>query len=446
MIQTITALGGVGKTQIVLEYAYRYAAEYKYIWWIRTENEFTVLADYKDFALKRKLLSPEEQDSKIIFETVLNWMDNNSDWLFIYDNAEDIDESTRWWPRNNRNHIMITTRNRQIHVGKIMDISLFSKDEAVDFLIKRTEIDDKPNAKLLSKRLGYFPLALEQAAAYIKSNTISYAEYIDLLEEYKLELLDETDDITHYDKSIRATLEISINKIKSEASQQLLNMCAYLAQENIYPEMFMSNPELLPSELKEHFSNKLKNKKIWKELMQYSLLKKQKSDEYSMHRLLQEVIRDRIKEDQSWAKYSLLILLDIYKFSYDDQDSFIRNSTHAEAFVEYTLSYLTDDESQEKMAFLCSEGGSGNRYLGNYPNALEWYQTALDIYEKVLGKEHHSTAVTYNNLAKLYYSQGGYDVAIEYAQKAYDIHFLKLGAEHNNTKKAKKLLNLLKGK
>ena len=434
LTQSLTAMGGLGKTQLAVEYAYRHAPEYDCIWWVLAENDSTVLADYKRFAVRKELLKPEQQDPDIIIATVLDWLDNNSDWLFIYDNAGEITGTTPWWPRNNKGHILITTRNRKIQIGKHLDVSLFSEEEAVGFLIKRTEFNDVPGAELLSRRLGYFPLALEQAAAYMKvNNDIQYADYLALLEEYGLEVLDDIDGVTHYDKSIRATLTISIDKIESEASKQLLYMCAYVASDNITPEMFADNRALLPVLLGGELSDALKSNRIWKELTQYSLLKKQETNGYSMHRLLQAVVRDRLHENPEWARYCLDILKSTYKFSYDAQDKFLLLSPHVEAFYGSAHEYLTDDESQAELALLCSTAGFGNYNLGNYAGALEWFEKDLAISEKVLGIEHPSTATTCNNIASVYDKQGEYAKALEWYGKALAISEKVLGKEHPST-------------
>ena len=430
LTQSLTSQGGWGKTQLVLEYAYRYGSEYEWIWWTRAENDSTVLADYKDFAVKMELLKPEQQDSNLIIETVLNWMDAHAEWLFIYDNAEDITGTTRWWPRNSREHILITTRNRHMQLGQCLDIALFSEEEAVAFFSKRTGLEDRPNAKVLAQRLGRFPLALEQAAAYIKMNSIEYVEYLSLLEDRRLTVLTRKKGLTHYDKSIHETLAISIDKVKSKAARQLLNMCAYLASENIAPELFSDNLALLPPSLQKVFSDNLESIEIWTELTQYALLAKQETNGYSMHRLLQEVLRNRLHEDSRWARYCLALLGSLYKFSYDRQDDFLRLSPHVEACVEAVRAYLTDDESQEEIASLYATGGGGTYYLGHYPKALAWYHKALAIFEKVLGIDHPDTANTRNNIAVVYHHQCDYPRALEWYYKALPIVEKILGKEH----------------
>jgi hypothetical protein len=219
LTQAITGLGGIGKTQTVLEYAYRYAEKYDWIWWITAESETTVLKAYQDFALKMKLIDSSQQDSEIIYETVLTWMDTHEKWLFIYDNLDSVSGDTTWWPRNNRGNILITTRNQRLSIGKGIDISVFTEEEAVSFLAKRTGIfNDPQNAALLSIRLGYLPLALEQAAAFIK-NTITFPEYLMLLDKHGLSVLAEMDGVVDYAKPVTVTWEISFDKINIEGAK-----------------------------------------------------------------------------------------------------------------------------------------------------------------------------------------------------------------------------------
>ena len=139
-----------------------------------------------------KLLDEHQQDSEYIIETVLNWMDTHNKWLFIYDNVNSISLDTPWWPRNNRNNILITTKNSLNHIKEV-SIKVFAEEEAISFLEKRTETDNcTQSASTLANRLGYLPLALEQAAAYIVANKISFDKYLYLLDKCGLRVLKKT--------------------------------------------------------------------------------------------------------------------------------------------------------------------------------------------------------------------------------------------------------------
>ncbi|MDR2579423.1 MAG: toll/interleukin-1 receptor domain-containing protein [Fibromonadaceae bacterium] len=435
--QVITGTGGFGKTQIALEYAYRHANKYDYIWWIQAETEATVLMSYKNFAVKMKRLNRDQQDSELIIETVLSWMSSNSKWLFIYDNADNITGDTAWLPKNNHENILITTRDAHNDIGNIIHIDVFKEEEAIDFLEKRAGIKDFPNALKLADRLGFHPLALEQAAAYIKIHKITYTEYLSLFEDYGLKVLEKVDGVINYKDSIVATLEISLKKIEQEASLLLLYLCSYMAPENIDEMLFNENSTLLPSPLKEMMADRLKRNDVWSQLTRYSLLKKQEDGKgYSMHRLLQEIVWNKISNDLQWMQYCLPLFRKSYDFEYGNIEShnrFLRLAPHVEAFLNVATSILTADEEQEKIAYLYHIGGFGNHHLGNYSNALECYGYALVIREKVLGKEHPRTARTYDNMAKVFREQGDYGKALEYHGYALAIREKVLGKEHPNT-------------
>ena len=242
LTQTISGLGGVGKTQIALEYAYRFAGEYDTVWWIIMETTESAYKGVIDFVKKYKLLRGED-DFTVIINAFLSWFENNGNWLLIFDNVEDIKTIEPFIPKKNNGNTLITTRSTQRYVGKRVDVDVFDEPVAVAFLRDYTGINDEANAKLLARRLGYLPLALELAAAYIAvSPTTDFKEYLSLLER-GLEVLDEGVSITDYGRTIRATWQISLDKIQSESARQLLHMCAYFAPDNIPLSAFVEEAE-----------------------------------------------------------------------------------------------------------------------------------------------------------------------------------------------------------
>ena len=81
--QAISGLGGVGKTQLAAEYAYRSAHEYSVVWWVRAEDPATALSDYVDLARRLGLKTPEETGRAIV-SAVRDWLSHNGGWLLIF--------------------------------------------------------------------------------------------------------------------------------------------------------------------------------------------------------------------------------------------------------------------------------------------------------------------------------------------------------------------------
>ena len=441
LTQTVTDLGGIGKTQTALEYAYRYAAKYDYIGWIAAESETTVVASYKDFAVRMKLLNKDQYNKELIIETVLNWLYSNSGWLFVYDNIEELSEKTSWWPKKNKGNILITTRNHLNKIGTSIKLDVFTIDEAVRFLMKRTGISDYDEDHLIfSRRLGYLPLALEQAAAFMVKTASSYAEYLELLDKHGFKSLEQVNEVIIYEKLIMVTLETSINQIKYPAARQILYLCAYLASDNIDPKLFREKAESLPSPLKEIFSDSLESCNIWAELVNYSLLQPQGERGYSMHRLLQEMLRKKLKDDSQWAQYVFELLCVTYDFKYDNLDldfdshnRFLKLSLHVESFLDTCNSFLMDDKAQKNIAGLYMTAGHGNSYLGNYMKAVVCYEKALAINETILDTKHPDSINIYSNIADTYSKQGDYAKAVLWYDKVLTIREQVLGEEHPGT-------------
>ena len=88
--QAISGLGGIGKTQTAVEYAYRNQDNYTAILWVKAETEGSINADFVTIASLLDLPEKQEQDQSKIIEAVKRWFQDNADWLLILDNADDI--------------------------------------------------------------------------------------------------------------------------------------------------------------------------------------------------------------------------------------------------------------------------------------------------------------------------------------------------------------------
>ncbi len=109
-LTAISGLGGIGKTQIALEYAYRHMSNYEVVWWLRTEKPESLMADYAQFAQARDLPEKDSQEQQVIVEAVRRWFGQNRGWLLVFDNAQNPDDIRGYLPRASTGQVLITSR------------------------------------------------------------------------------------------------------------------------------------------------------------------------------------------------------------------------------------------------------------------------------------------------------------------------------------------------
>ena len=177
----LCGLGGAGKTQTALEYAVRYRADYPDgVFWAGAETVSALISGYAAIAAALHLPGAESNDQEQIVESVLAWLDRTDGWLFILDNVEDRREVQRFVPPRARGRLLITSREsvfQELGIPRGLDVGDLEDDAAVHFLLTRTGCEDadpelRRSAAELARELGNFPLALEQAAAYMVETNV----------------------------------------------------------------------------------------------------------------------------------------------------------------------------------------------------------------------------------------------------------------------------------
>jgi hypothetical protein len=238
--QAITGMGGVGKTQLAVEYIYRHKADYRIIWWVRSEEPATMAADYASLAVNLNLPEKESRDQTEIVRAVKRWLEHNPDWLLIFDNAQDPSGIRNYLPLGGAGHVIITSRNPLWGgVAKLLPAPIFDRAESIEFLCKRTGQEDNKAADALADELGDLPLALEQADAYIETTSISLTEYQELFQSRRKELWVDESPPQDYPDSVATTWSLAMKQVsqESQAAVDLLNLCAFLAPDDISLEL-----------------------------------------------------------------------------------------------------------------------------------------------------------------------------------------------------------------
>ena len=200
--QGISGLGGIGKTQTAVEYAFRYRDDYNTILWVKAESIESINSDFVTIAHLLNLPEKQEQEQHLIVEAVKRWFKNHIGWLLILDNADDLEMVRAFLPTDGQGYILLTTRAQATRrIAQRIEIEEMDVDEGALFLLRRStiidsnaplnaaSITDQTTAQEISQTMDGLPLALDQAGAYIEETQCSLTEYLHLFQLRKEELL-----------------------------------------------------------------------------------------------------------------------------------------------------------------------------------------------------------------------------------------------------------------
>jgi len=300
--QTLFGMGGVGKTRTAIEYAIKYENDYGVVCVLDASSNKNLVESICNFFRPTRYIGKKDPEY-VVAQKFIQWCKNHEKWLIIFDNVERFDEILPFIPTKGAGHLLFTTRDSHSGYGNRMEIDVFSESHAVSFLKNRTGIlDDDSTVKTLAKRLGYLPLALEQAGAFVfEKPDVGFSEYVELLDKYGLEMFVQKKNVRNYDKTVLTTWLISMEQIESESANQLLAMRSGFAGKYGDMALMAHYARFLPEPLQTDIADTRERLEIISELTRYSLIKYDKG-RVLMHPLLAEVVREHYSKDVKWIE------------------------------------------------------------------------------------------------------------------------------------------------
>jgi tetratricopeptide (TPR) repeat protein len=435
--QAIHGLGGVGKTQLAVEYAYRHVAEYDLVWWVRAEEPAALAADYAALAQPLDLPEKDDPDQRLVVQTVRRWLGEHDRWLLIFDDARRPEDLRSYLPPGGAGHVLITSRYSAWRgVANPLTVQVMERPESVAFLLKRTGQTDEAAADKLADALGDLPLALAQAGAYIETNRTTFADYLDLFQSRRTELWEDERPPLDYPHTVAITWSLAIDQTgkDSPAGADLLNLCAFLAPDDIPQTLLSEGGEHLPQPLSATVTDPRAMNKAVAALLQYSLMEKTE-DALSVQRMVQAVVRDRLpkKARRTWAEAAVRLVNSAFP-SGDTRD--VRTWPQCERLLLHALTAAGHAEAlqvaPEATAHLLNQVGLYLEERAEFTEAKAALERALTIYEQSLGSEHPYVATALNNLGGMLRTLGDLAGAREAYQRALAIDEAAYGSDHPN--------------
>ena len=311
-IQILCGLGGIGKTQVALEYAYRQSSDYQYLIWVEADNAALTDSTYHELIRLLGIPVRDADDMNEVREVARRWLSNESGYLLIFDNADHPETLKPFIPINPLGHILITSRDRNFDLLQIastpMELKSFEPEESKSFLLARTRRVDNDSAeseaiRALAEELGHLPLALEQAAAYIAKHEETFADYLEAYRRLRLTLLDQVAPVIGgYPLSVRTTWKRSFEAIQAQypASAALLRVSAFFAPDRIPYVMVLQGAAEMGEQIADALAPEFDVHSLTKlltPLAEHSLVHRDpRTGAFDIHRLVQLVLRDELVE------------------------------------------------------------------------------------------------------------------------------------------------------
>src|SRR6266566_4450701 len=450
-VHAITGLGGIGKTQVAVEYAYRYHKEYRVVLWVRASSPESLVSDFISIAHLLDLRAKDEQDQAIVVTAVKYWLKEHKNWLLILDDADDVQIASDFIGSLGAGHVLLTTRTQ--HSGTFaqrIEVKKMELEEGMHFLLRRAEIlaldmpfdnasnIDRHRAQELAQLLDGLPLALDQAGAYIQATACGLHGYLELYHKRSIDLLGTRDlrKTSDHPASVVVTLSLAFAGLQeaNPAAADLLRLCAFLHPDAIPEEIITAGAAHLGPLLEPVATNRMKLDFTIADLRRFSLLERDPdSRTLTVHRLVQEVFKHSMDEQtrRQWAERAVGAVNQAFpdvEFTHWQQCQ--KLVSHAQVCAASIAQWnLTSPEA----ARLLDVTGHYLYQRGRYDQADSFLHQALAVREQVLGPDHPASATSLNDLAELHQAQGKYEEAEPLYQRALAMRESVLGPEHPDT-------------
>ncbi|MEV6515110.1 FxSxx-COOH system tetratricopeptide repeat protein, partial [Micromonospora chalcea] len=301
VVQSLHGLGGVGKTQLAIEYAHRFAGEYELVWWIGSEQPELIGEQLAALAAECGV-APLDTDTPTAVRKLRGHLRQRKEWLLIFDNVEDRNAITDWLP-DGSGHLLVTSRSPVwVGVAQPVEVDLFARSESVELLRTHLPHLSEAEADGLAEALGDLPLAVAQAADLMAETGMPVTDYLQALDEHAAELLGDRPP-AGYPVPLGAGVRLAAERLTRQdpAAAQLLSLCAFLAPEPVPLHLFRHAPDhTLPEPLATTARSGIALDRTVGHITRYGLARPT-SDGPLLHRLTQAILKDTLTPAQRAA-------------------------------------------------------------------------------------------------------------------------------------------------
>lgn len=425
VVQALRGIGGVGKTQIAVEYAHRMARAYDIVWWINAEDP--ALIGEQLAALAQQLrLTEAGTDTATAVALVKSHLRVRDRWLLVFDNAEERIALRNWLP-GGLGHVIITSRaGGWEHIAGSVRIDVMTRSEAIGLLLAHQPDISQDAANRLAEALGDLPLALSQAGGFLSETGTAVESYLRLLDQRADAILNEGL-AGDYPRSLAAAVRLSFEQLvrTDSLAAEVIRLCSFLAPETV-PIPWLRGCVDHPGA-----DDDLALRRSIAAAVRLGLATSTTSEGIRIHRLLQNVLRAQTPESeradmrvaarnvllanhpgdpedpQKWAEWGKMVphLLAVNPANHAGEELrrlsceacwylIERGDAHAaERLARDLREQWIEDQGPDDVHVLWVSRAMGRalRELGQYEQARVLYEDTLARYRTVLGEDNPFT-------------------------------------------------------
>jgi tetratricopeptide (TPR) repeat protein len=442
---SIHAMSGMGKTQLAARFATELREEIDTVWWVHAHQPATIYADLTSLAQKLGLADVADQNEMLrqLWERLRT---RDGHWLLIYDNAESEETLADLVPTAGNGSLLITSQSPNWStLHRRIELRHMSAEDSVKLLLRRVPVRDKTVLAQIAELLGWLPLALEQAASYMRETQRTPSWYLDQLTKRFSETL-ERGSQAYYDKSAATTYRLAREQTTSTEplSGVLLELCGFLSPDTIPRDLFEDPAQAgaLPRKLAQALAAALPYDAAVSAARKFSLLGVTPQS-FTMHRVVQQLIRDSLTPQLRDERVNTVVRLLSRAFPQDPIDA--QTWETCGALQSHCVTALAEVDRHDLVS---PDSIRLGRLVGEYQRVRGAFDPALKRLMKTLtqlrahGGDAHELAATELALSRVHYQLANLPDADKHANEALRLHETTFGPDDHRT--AATLLELSK--
>lgn len=436
-VLAVSGLGGIGKTQLALEYAYRYRSAYAAVLWMQADTPARLLSELAALASFLQLPEAQVSENEIRVQAVKQWLHAHTGWLLLLDNVSDLVTAGASLP-SEAGHVLITTRAQASgSLARHIMLEKMTPEEGTRFLLRRAKLpgSDEPleqigptqleHARAIVQVLDGLPLALDQAGAYCEETGCGLPNYLARYQTRKADLLKRRGSLVlDHPASVSTTFSLAYEQIEhlNKGAAELLKFCAFLDPEALPEELLTGAASEAGPVLAPVAGDPLAFDEAIMILRIYSLLHRHpETRTLSTHRLVQEVLRESMdaQERRQWAERAVRAVHRVFP-----REATLQTWPRCQFYLP-SLQICSSLIEQEHFHFpeamqLLTRAGASLRDRACYDGAERALQQALYLHEhSPEADSHQDVFATLHHLGLLYFEQGRWSEAELCWQRAY---------------------------